>query len=50
VRSFAHKTAMLTRVDRETKRAKSIVVDDIKKDTLVPIRRENIAKEAVNWF
>ena len=46
-RGFAHKNAMLTLVDRDTKRAKSIVVDDIKKDTLVPILRENIAKEAV---
>lgn len=46
-RGYAHKNAMLTLVDRDTKRAKSIVVDDIKKDTLVPILRENIAKEAV---
>ncbi len=46
-RGYAHKNAMLTLVDRNTKQAKSIVVDDIKKDTLVPILRENIAKEAV---
>ena len=46
-RGFAHKNAMLTLVDRDTKRAKSIVVDDIRKHTLVPILRENIAKEAV---
>ena len=46
-RGFAHKNAMLTLVDRNTKQAKSIVVDDIKKDTLVPILRDNIAKEAV---
>ncbi len=46
-RGYAHKNAMLTLVDRNTKRAKSIVVDDIKKDTLVPILLENIAKEAV---
>ena len=45
-RGYAHKNAMLTLVDRDTKQAKSIVVDDIKKDTLVPILRENIAKEA----
>ncbi|TRD22562.1 IS1595 family transposase [Palleronia caenipelagi] len=45
-RGYAHKNAMLTLVDRDTKRAKSIVVDNIKKDTLVPILRENIAKEA----
>ena len=46
-RGYAHKNAMLTLVDRDTKRAKSIVVDDIRKHTLVPILRENIAKEAV---
>ena len=46
-RGYAHKNAMLTLVDRDTQKAKSIVVDDIKKDTLVPILRENIAKEAV---
>ncbi len=46
-RGFSHKNAMLTLVDRDTKQAKSIVVGDIKKDTLVPILRENIAKEAV---
>ena len=45
-RGYAHKNAMLTPVDRDTKKAKSIVVDDIKKDTLVPILRENIAEEA----
>ena len=41
-----HKMKMLTLVDRETKRAKSIVVDDLTKATLLPILRENIAKEA----
>lgn len=46
-RGFAHKNAVLTLVDRDTKQAKSIVVEDIKKDTLVPLLRENIAKEAV---
>lgn len=46
-RGYAHKNAMLSLVDRDTKQVKSIVVDDIKKDTLVPILRENIAKEAV---
>ncbi len=46
-RGFAHKNTMLTLIDRDTKQAKSIVVDDIEKDTLVPILRENIAKEVV---
>lgn len=46
-RGFAHKHKMLTLVDRSTGRAKSIIVDDLKAATLVPILRENIAKEAV---
>ncbi|MFD3192006.1 IS1595 family transposase [Sedimentitalea sp. HM32M-2] len=46
-RGGSHKMKVLTLVDRETKRAKSIVVDDLKKSTLIPILRENIAKEAV---
>lgn len=37
---------MLTLVDRTTGTAKSIIVDDLKKSTLVPILRENIAAEA----
>jgi transposase-like protein len=37
---------MLTLVDRDTKQAKSIIVDDLKKSTLIPILRENIAAEA----
>ncbi len=45
-RGYVHKNAILTLVDRDAKQAKSIVVDDIKKDTLVPILRENIAREA----
>ncbi|WP_415404091.1 IS1595 family transposase [Tateyamaria sp. SN3-11] len=45
-RGGSHKMKVLTLVDRETKRAKSIVVDDLKKSTLVPILQENIAREA----
>ena len=45
-RGGSHKMKVLTLVDRETKRAKSIVVDDLKKSTLIPILRENIASEA----
>lgn len=41
-----HKMKVLTLVDRNTKRAKSIVVDDLKKSTLIPILQENIAYEA----
>lgn len=46
-RGYAHKHKMLTLVDRSTGRAKSIIVDDLKAATLVPILRDNIAKEAV---
>lgn len=46
-RGYAHKHKVLTLVDRETKQAKSIVVDDLKKSTLIPILRENIAAEAI---
>ena len=41
-----HKHKVLTLVDRNTGRAKSMVVDDLKAKTLVPILKENIAKEA----
>ena len=42
-----HKNKILTLVDRSTGRAKSIVVNDLKTATLLPILRENIAKEAI---
>lgn len=45
-RSAVHKFKVLTLVDRESGRAKSVVVDDLKAATLTPILRENIAKEA----
>lgn len=45
-RGYAHKHKVLTLVDRETGRAKSMVVDDLKQSTLLPILRENIATEA----
>ncbi|MCS6627954.1 IS1595 family transposase, partial [Roseibacterium beibuensis] len=46
-RGYAHKHKVLTLVDRNTGRAKSMIVDDLKQSTLLPILRENIAKEAV---
>ncbi|MGM0743507.1 MAG: IS1595 family transposase [Pseudomonadota bacterium] len=46
-RGYAHKHKLLTLVDRNTGRAKSMVVDDLKTATLLPILQENIAKEAV---
>lgn len=45
-RGGSHKTKVLTLVDRDTKRARSIVVDDLTKATLLPIPRENISREA----
>jgi len=45
-RGAGHKMKVLTLVDRETGRAKSMVLDDLKAETVAPILRENIAKEA----
>ena len=45
-RGYAHKHKVLTLVDRTSGRAKSMVVDDLKAKTLLPILRANIAKEA----
>ena len=45
-RGYAHKHKILALIDRDTGKAKSIVVDDLKAKTLVPILKENIAKEA----
>jgi transposase-like protein len=45
-RGFHHKHKVLSLVDRDSGRAKSMVVDDLKASTLIPILRENIAKEA----
>ncbi|MEM7423219.1 MAG: IS1595 family transposase [Pseudomonadota bacterium] len=44
--AFHHKMKVLTLVDREAGRAKSMVVDDVKQSTVLPILRGNIAKEA----
>ncbi len=45
-RGYAHKMKVLALVDRETGQARSMVVYDLKAETLVPILQENIAKEA----
>ena len=45
-RGGAHKNKVLSLVDRTTGRAKSVVVKELRKSTLIPILRENIAKEA----
>lgn len=44
--SFHHKMKVLTLVDRKTKTARSVVVDDLKPATIEPILNENISREA----
>lgn len=45
-RAFHHKMKVLTLVDRDTRQARSTVVDNIKPATLAPILAKNIAREA----
>ena len=45
-RGVGHKMKALTLVDRSTGRAKSMVADNLKASTLLPILKANIAKEA----
>lgn len=45
-RGFHHKNKVLSLVDRESGKARSFVVDDVKASTLAPIVRENLAREA----
>ena len=44
-RGYTHKHKVLSLVDRETGQVRSMVVNDLKAATLVPILRENIAAE-----
>ncbi len=41
-----HKMKVLTLIDRETGRAHSAVIEDLRPETIAPIIRENVAKEA----
>lgn len=43
---FRHKMKVLTLVDRETKTARSMVIDDLKAETIGTIVNENVAREA----
>ncbi len=43
---FQHKMKVLTLIDRDTKQARSMVVEDLKNATLAPILRKNLAREA----
>ena len=45
-RAYHHKMKVLSLVDRETKQVRSVVVDDLKPETVKPILVANIAKEA----
>ncbi|TGD95245.1 IS1595 family transposase [Methylobacterium nonmethylotrophicum] len=45
-RAYHHKMKVLSLVDREAGKVRSIVVNDLKPTTIVPILEENIAKEA----
>src|SRR6266849_622370 len=44
--AYSHKNKVLSLVDRTTGKARSIVVDDLKLSSLLPILRANIAPEA----
>jgi transposase-like protein len=45
-RGYMHKNKILSLVDRESGEARSTVIDDVTAKTIVPILKENIAKEA----
>jgi transposase-like protein len=45
-RGYAHKRKVLSLVDRESGEARSMVIDSLKAETIVPILKENIAHEA----
>ena len=45
-RGYAHKRKVLSLVDRETGEARSMVIDDLSAKAIVPILKENIAREA----
>lgn len=45
-RGYAHKNKVLSLIDRDSGQARSVVVDDLRVSTLLPILRENIAAEA----
>jgi len=45
-RGYHHKNKVLSLIDRSTGRAKSMVVDDLKTSTLLPILQANIDREA----
>ncbi|MEO0622617.1 MAG: IS1595 family transposase [Pseudomonadota bacterium] len=48
-RGYHHKYKVLSPVDRTTGKARSVVVDDLKQSTLLPILRENVSAEATGY-
>ncbi len=46
-RGYQHKMKVLTLIDREKGKAQSVVIDDLSAKTVMPILRENIAKETL---
>jgi transposase-like protein len=46
-RGYHHKNKVLSLVDRNTGQARSIVVDDVRASTLVPLVRANLSREAI---
>src|SRR5919199_1216129 len=46
-RGYQHKMKVLTLLDREKGKAQSVVIDDLSAKTVMPILRENIAKETL---
>jgi transposase-like protein len=45
-RAYHHKMKVLTLIDRDTKQARSMVVDNLRPATVAPILRENMDREA----
>ena len=45
-RAYAHKNKVLSLLDRDSGHTRSVVVDDLKVNTLMPVLKANIAKEA----
>jgi len=45
-RAFHHKMKVLALVDRDTRKARTMVIDDVKAETLMPLVMANVAREA----
>lgn len=45
-RAYGHKMKVLTLVDRDTKRARSFIIDQVNRDEICPIINSNLSKEA----